>query len=186
MSAPTTRRPRPGRAVRPDDGRAGGRRRSRTTIATIADRGVDAAGDRVDLEPAHRLERDVGRDRHQREEHERDDREDDARDRRTASPAAAIEGEAGQQDADRRDRRRRRPGACVSDSPRNDDRQHDRQPAERGDHAADDRDRAELEAGEVGEVGPGADDPEQDRQIAIERGSVGQRRPGDRRPARRR
>ena len=76
------------------------RRGPRSRSTALTPRAIE-----YDLQPGHRLEGDVGGDRHQREEHERDDREDDARAGEPGRPQPAVEGEPGQEHADRRDRR---------------------------------------------------------------------------------
>ena len=135
-------------------------RRARIEHGHGPDRRVHDPGDRVDLDPGHRLESHVGGDRHQREEHERDEGEDDARAGEPGRAQPAIEGERGQQHTDRRDRRAERLERAQRFAPEH-HRQDDRQPAERRDHAADDRDRPELETREIRQVGAGADQPEE-------------------------
>ena len=142
-----------------------------------ADGGIEDAGDRVGLDPGHRLEGDVGGDRHEREEDERHEGEHDAGAGEPGRPEAAIEGDPGQQDADRGDGRTRRLEEGQRLAPE-DHRQDDGQAAERRDHPADDRDRTHLQPGEVGQIGARPDDPEQgceDERSRLAR----QARPGD-------
>ena len=182
VERPGERRSRPGRADGaqgqvPGEGPSSGplaRRRARNEDDADdeedAERRVHDPRDEQDLEPVRVLDRDVGRDRHHREQDQGDDREDDAGACEPGAPPAAIEGDAGQDDAHRGDPSpeglERGEGLAAQD-----DGEHDGQPAVRRDHAAHDGDRADAQPGEVGEVRAGTDQAEERR--VGERGRIG-------------